>query len=296
MNVPAVLTTDLGLPEGPRWHNGTLYVSDITAGSVVAVDGAGNRRVVAAVAAQPSGLGWLPDGRMLVVSMLDRRLNILEPDGAIRELVDLTGLAVDRCNDMVVDDGGLAYVGDYPVSPGATPQERLENAVGSNLILVDTATGTAHVAADDLLIPNGVVISPDGGTLIVAETGGYRLTAFDRQPDGTLTDRRIWAELTIAPDGICLDADGCVWVASPYPSSVVQRVEEGGRVLAQLSTEDPATYACALGGSDGCTLFLTQSRFPPAPGVRSGRVVTLRAPAPCAGWNQSPHDRSSLRD
>jgi sugar lactone lactonase YvrE len=279
-----VLLDGLALPEGPRWRQDRLVFSDMLAGEVVAVDMTGTRETIAAVPNRPSGLGWLPDGRMLVVSMLDRRL-LIQMDGGLREAADLSPVTTDRCNDMVVDRQGRAYVGDYPVPPGATAAERHANAIPSNLVLVDFGAGAVarpRIVADGLYVPNGAVITPDGGTLIVAETGRNRLTAFTIAADGSLTGRRVWAELTIAPDGICLDMEGCIWVATPYAPSVVQRIAPGGRILAQVAPGSGlAAFACALGGPARRTLFTLEAAFPPAPERKLGRV--RRHSAPVAG-------------
>jgi sugar lactone lactonase YvrE len=218
--------------------------------------------------------------------MLDRKLYAVA-DGTLTELADLAGVSTDRCNDMIVSPGGHAYVGDYPISPGKDAFERLANSAPSNLILVDFSYDPAHppvsVAARDLLVPNGLALTEDGRTLIVAETGGYRLTAFTVAADGALSDRRIWANLDIAPDGICLDAEGCLWVGTPYPPAVFQRVAEGGRVVETVDPDGRGAFACVLGGDDRRTLFLMESAFPPQPGMREGRVRSIIAPAAGAG-------------
>jgi sugar lactone lactonase YvrE len=252
--------------ECPRWHDGRVYVSDFYTQRVLAVDldGGGEPETVATVPEQPSGIGWLPDGAMLVVSMRDRRL-LRVSDGGEPELhADLSELAPWHLNDMVVDEAGRAYVGNFgfDLMSGAAIRR-------TGLIRVDP-DGSATVVADDLAFPNGAVIFPDGGTLVVAETLGGRLTAFDVGGDGALSNRRVWAALAdvpdtddlgeliasggVAPDGIALDADGAIWAADALGGRVV-RVREGGEVVEEIA---PGTgvFACGLGGADGRTLVM----------------------------------------
>jgi sugar lactone lactonase YvrE len=266
--------------EAPRWFGGELWFSDMLGGTVmrIAADGALHR--VLDVAAQPSGLGWLADGRMLVVSMRDRRLLRVERDGAVAVHADLGSLAPQPCNDLVVDALGRAYVGnfgfDLPARAAPSP---------TCLILV-TPQGDARVAADGLLFPNGCVITPDGNTLIVGETFGARLTAFTIAADGSLHRRRTWAELPgKPPDGICLDAEGAVWVASP-PAHEVLRVVEGGAITHRVPTAAQA-IACMLGGQDGRDLFVLSGHVgfdvEKARRYRSGRIDRVRVSVPHAG-------------
>ncbi len=280
-----VLADGLGLPEGPRWHDGRLVVSDILGRQVVAIDSHGQKTVLAEVPGQPSGLGWLPDGRMVVVSMT--ALMLLVQDGAAMvPAVDLSPWSTDRCNDMVVDGRGRCWIGDYPIPAGHTPQERLANAGGANIILVDFSTGTPappRVVATGLRIPNGMAITPDGRTLIVAETAGYRLTAFTIAEDGALHGQRLWAKLEIAPDGICLDTEGHVWAGTPYKPAEFHRIAEGGAVLQRISGEGAGCFACMLGGPSRHDLYLLEAPFPPDPARREGRIRVMAAPAPGAG-------------
>jgi sugar lactone lactonase YvrE len=248
-NEGRILLEGLTFPEGPRWHEGRLWFSDMHSCTVIAVDENGNREDIARVENRPSGLGWLPDGRLLVVSMNDRRLLRQETDGRLVEVADLSGLASFHCNDMVVDRVGRAYVGNFgfDLVGGATPST-------ANLILV-TPDGRARIAAKGLSFPNGTVITPDGGTLIIGETFGSRLTAFAIAPDGSLSRRRVWASLSGAvPDGICLDTAGGIWVASPISGEVL-RIVEGGEVTQRIPVATQA-FACMLGGGDGRTLFV----------------------------------------
>lgn len=235
--------------EGPRWHEGRLYFSDFYTHRVLAVDGEGRVEVIATVPGQPSGLGWLPDGRMLVVSMLDRKLLRQEGDGRLVEHADLSKIATYHCNDMVVDTQGRAYVGNF-----GSDIESGNKLVKAKLAFVDT-DGSVSVAAEDLAFPNGAVITPNGKTLIIGESFGRCLTAFDIADDGGLSNRRVWANLhPHIPDGICLDAEGAIWLADPANNCVV-RVAEGGDVLQKIEISN-GTFACMLGGEERKTLFV----------------------------------------
>jgi len=246
-----LLLDGLIFPEGPRWRDGKLWFSDMHAHRVMTVDLAGRSQVVVEVPGQPSGLGWTPDGKLLVVSMTDRRLLRLEA-GALVEVADLASLATFHCNDMVVDEQGRAYVGNFGFDLDGQGE-----FVKAALIAVDP-DGRAWIAADELAFPNGCVITPDGRTLIVGESYAARLTAFEIGPDGSLGGRREWARLAGAvPDGICLDAEGAVWVASPVSNEVL-RVREGGEVVERIATSQSA-IACMLGGSERRTLFILTS-------------------------------------
>jgi sugar lactone lactonase YvrE len=246
-----VLLDNLAFGEGPRWHDNRLYYSDMHAHTVNAVDLQGGNTVIAEVAAWPSGLGWLPDGRMLVVSMTDRKLLRQEP-GELKPHADLSALASHHCNDMVVDSRGRAYVGNFGYDIiGNAPQKPAE------LVMVEP-DGAARVVARDLQFPNGTVITPDGKTLVVGESMGHRLTAFDVAADGALTNRRVWADLGEGvPDGIALDAEGAIWVASPFTHELL-RVKQGGEVTESIKREQ-MPIACALGGPSRRTLFLLTS-------------------------------------
>lgn len=279
-----VLATGLRFGEGPRWHDGRLWLSDMYDRAVKSVGLDGDGRTEVEVAGQPSGLGWMPDGTLLVVSMLDRAVLRLT-DGVLVPHADLSAVAAWHCNDMVVDAAGNAYVGNFGFDLHlAESRSDFSTAAPAALALV-RPDGTVTVAADDLAFPNGTVITPDGRTLIVAESMGRRLTAFTRHDDGTLSGRRVWADLgRRLPDGICLDADGAVWFANAGRPECV-RVAEGGAVLDVIDTGDHC-YACMLGGADGMTLFMltAASSHPDRTTVeRSGRVLVSRAPAPGAG-------------
>jgi sugar lactone lactonase YvrE len=279
MQTPTVLLAGLAFGEGPRWRDGRLWFSDMHDGKVLAVDLSGRVETIVEVPQAPSGLGWLPDGRLLVVSMQDRRLLRLDPDG-LHEVADLSQLATHHCNDMVVDAKGRAYVGNFGFDLHAEqPQFRK-----AEIVLVEP-DGNARVVADDLAFPNGTVITPDGRTLVVGESFGARLTAFDVAEDGSLSNRRVWAKLEAAvPDGICLDAEGAIWVASPLSSEVL-RVHEGGRVSARVPVSTQA-FACMLGAADRRTLFICtalESKPAPSRATRSGRIEMVRVEVPGAG-------------
>jgi len=253
-----VLADGLYFGEGPRWHDGRLWFSDFYDHRVKSLDASGALRTEIEIDDQPSGLGWLPDGRLLVVAMHRRHLLRIDPDG-MKVHADLSGVAAYHTNDMVVDSSGRAYVGNFGFRLDQAVRER-----GVESVLADHPTtqlarvdpdGKVHVAASDMHFPNGMVITPDGRTLIVAETLAMRLTAFDIGPDGALSNRRIWATLGMrAPDGICLDANGHVWVANAIAPECVL-VAPGGEIVAKVETAEPC-YACMLGGDDRRTLYI----------------------------------------
>jgi sugar lactone lactonase YvrE len=249
-----VLATGIRFGEGPRWHDGRLWFSDMYDHAVKTMDADGTIEVAVVVPGRPSGLGWLPDGRLLIVSMEERQLLRVE-DGGLVVHADLSHLAEFHCNDMVVDDVGRAYVGNFGFD--LHESERTNDFSTSRLasmVLVEP-DGSSRIVATDLAFPNGTVITPDGATLVVAESMGRCLTAFDRAPDGSLSNRRLWADVAPRlPDGICLDAEGAIWIANPFAPECV-RIAPGGVVLQVVKTEQP-TYACMLGGDDGHTLFI----------------------------------------
>jgi sugar lactone lactonase YvrE len=244
------LVSGLSFSEGPRWHEGRLYYSDFYRHVVEAVDLDGKVEEIAKVPTQSSGLGWLPDGRMLVVSMLDRKLLRLEANGELVEHADLSDIATWHCNDMVVDKTGRAYVGNF----GYDIEDSSASAVTAKLSCIEPDS-SVRVVAEDLQFPNGTVLLEDQNTLVIAETFGHILTAFDVSADGDLSNRRIWADVKPHyPDGICLDEAGGIWVADPGQGKVI-RVLEGGEVTDTVDVGQGA-FACALGGADGKRLFV----------------------------------------
>lgn len=283
----STLMEGLTFGEGPRWHEGKFYFSDFYSHKVFSLDMDGNYELIVEVQGQPSGLGWMPDGTMLIVSMKDRKLLGFH-NNKLSEVADLSDLAGFHCNDMVVDNKGNAYVGNFGFNTYSG-----EDVRAANLILIRPGQAPC-VAADDLLFPNGTVITPDGKTLIIGETYAARLTAFDINEDATLSNRRIWADFTLnakegsvpVPDGMCLDAEGAIWVASPTTASVI-RVKEGGEILDRIPVETNA-YACMLGGEDLKTLFICTSN---ASGVdpeaavkeKSGKIEIVKVDVPGAG-------------
>jgi sugar lactone lactonase YvrE len=280
MSDTKVLLDGLCFPEGPRWHDGSFWFSDMHAKRVIRTGLDGRAETVVQVEERPSGLGWLPDGRLLVVSMHDRRLLRLDPGGLVC-VAELGHIATFHTNDMVVDKAGRAYVGNFgfDLVGGESPKP-------TSLARVDP-DGRVTVAATDLVFPNGAVITPDDRTLVVGESFGGRLTAFDKAPDGSLSNRRVWAQLEegAVPDGIALDAEGAIWVASPMTSECL-RVHEGGRVSRRIRGT-AASYACALGGPDRKTLFIcTAETHVPEECVakRSGKIEIVHVDSPGAGW------------
>ena len=290
MRTLKTLLDGLSFPEGPRWRDGRLLFSDMHRQRVIAVDPAGRSETVLELNSScPSGLGWLPDGRLLVVSMEDRRLLRADPEGPV-VVADCTPFAGFHCNDMVVDAEGRAYIGNFgfDLHGGGTP-------CPANLVLVRPAED-ACVAASNLWFPNGAVITSDGKTLVVAETFAARLTAFDILPDGSLSHRRVWASLGKAdnplgetpqppvPDGIALDAEGGIWVASPTTREVL-RVLEGGAITERIPVSTSA-FACMLGGADGRTLFVCTSLHSHpvhCRETRTGRIEYCEVDIPHAG-------------
>ena len=269
----------LAFPEGPRWRDGRLWFSDMHAHEVIAMTPEGKRETVFAHTGPVSGLGWLPDGRMLVVSMIDQKLLRIEPDGRAAVHGDLSSVATGRCNDMVVDAAGRAYVGNFGYD---YPDGEIKPA---KLARVDP-DGTVSVAADELVFPNGAMITPDGKTLILGETLGAVLTAFDIAGDGSLSNRRVWASTAPrVPDGIALDAAGAIWIANPIAPECV-RIAEGGEVLEVIDTGQPC-YACMLGGEDGRTLFMLTAKSSiahEAAAAPSGKLLIATVEHPRAGW------------
>ncbi|ONH52502.1 gluconolactonase [Frankia sp. CcI49] len=277
---PSLLTDGLVFAEGPRWHAGRLWFSDMHGEAVhtATLDGK-TTKVLALPGEKPSGLGFLPDGSVLVVAMKRRALLRFTTDGSSEGAsyqvhADLAHLVSDELNDMVVDTTGTAYVGSYNTEPG------------TGVIVRVALNGSAAIAATGLEFPNGTVITPDGRTLIVAESKGRRLTAFDLDDHGNLAQPRTIATTPdAAPDGIALDAAGAVWAAFPLAHEF-RRILPGGEVTDRISTGERMAIACTLGGDDRRTLFLLSAKNWSADalaGARTSVVETLRVPVPGAG-------------
>jgi len=282
-----ILLDGLCFPEGPRWRDGKLWFSDMNGPNVMTVDLNGKSEIIATVENSPSGLGWLPDGRLLIVSMHDRKLLVRGPDGKLGVHADISNLASFHCNDMVVDAKGRAYVGNfgYDLLSGA-PRKPAE-------IVLVMPDGKARIVATDIQFPNGAVITPDGKTLIVAETMASCLTAFDIAPDGSLDKRRVWAKVDGAlPDGIALDAEGGIWVATPDLGGgspfghCCFRVLEGGKITDRITVETE-TFAVALGGPERKTLFIATAsdyHVESSKKSRTGRIECIEVSVPGAGF------------
>ena len=271
------LVTGRGLVESPRWHSDRLYFSDWSSGEVLTVDLAGATDVVARVASLPLCTAWTPDGRLLVVSSTEGRLLRVERDGTLAPYVDLPG---PGWNDIVVDGRGNAYVN----RPGFDPMAGAEFRPGS--VTCIGPDGSVREVADDIAFPNGMAVTADNSTLIVADSYRHQLVAFDIGDAGSLSNRRVWADLGAgAPDGICLDAENAVWYAD-VPHGCCTRVAEGGTTLQTIDL-DRGGFACTLGGLDGRTLFIVAAEWRGmaelvAPG--SGQVLAAEVDVPGAGW------------
>jgi sugar lactone lactonase YvrE len=275
------LMTGVVLGESPRWHEGRLWFSDWGAQEVLAVDPDGSSEVVVRMPSLPFSLDWLPDGRLLISSAGDGAILRREPDGSLVTHADLKHLSDKPWNELVVDGRGNAYVNNIGFNFGSEEP-------GSGFVVLVTPDGSARQVADDVAFPNGMVVTPDNSTLILAESYGNRLTAFDIEADGSLSNRRVWAQVEDHPDGICLDAEGAVWYADVGSKRCV-RVREGGEVL-QTVQLDRGAFACMLGGKDKKTLHMVAAdwRGPASAGEgRTGVVLTTEAPAPAAGWPAS---------
>jgi sugar lactone lactonase YvrE len=275
MPEPNTLMTGIGLGESPRWHEGRLWFADWIAQELIALDLEGNSEVIANVPSLPFSIDWLPDGSLLITS--GRNLLHMAPDGSLETHADLGGLSEYGWNEIVVDGRGNTYVNNicFDFMSGA------EFAPG--IIALVTPDGSVRQVADGIAFPNGMVVTPDNSTLIVAESFAGRLSAFDIGADGGLSNRRVWAELGEGGDGICIDAEGAVWTPA---MKACMRVSEGGEVLERIEL-DRFCFACMLGGADGRTLFMMAAEWNGpenvGKGPRTGKVLTADAPAPHAG-------------
>lgn len=273
------LLTGRGLVESPRWHRDRLYVSDWSTGEVVAVDLDGRAEVVARVASLPLCTAWLPDDRLLIVSSTDGRLLRREPDGTLATHADL---GRPGWNDVVADGRGNVYVN------GAGSNPMTGEAFQPGSVFLAAVDGSVRRVADDIAFPNGMAVTPDNATLIVADSYRHCLVAFDIGTDGGLADRRVWADLSDGvPDGICLDVQGAVWYAD-VPNRRCVRVAEGGEVL-QAVALDRGGFACVLGGPDRTTLCITAAEWQGMTAAEmvtpgSGQVLTVEVDVPGAGW------------
>jgi sugar lactone lactonase YvrE len=276
------VATGLAFGESPRWHDGRLWVCDWGAEQLLRIDASGAVEVVMRVASFPFCIAWLPDGRLLINSARERKVLRREQDGSVVTHADLSGVA-DRPpgNEIVADGRSNVYVngGGFDLMKGEDPKP--------GIIALVTADREVRQVADGIAFPNGMAVTADNSTLIVAESYGKRLTAFDIESDGALSRRRTWAELGDGvPDGICLDSEGAAWYAD-VPNRRCTRVAEGGRVLDRIDL-DLGCFSCALGGPDGRTLYMVVREWRGSAGTdvknRSGKVLATRAPATGAGW------------
>jgi sugar lactone lactonase YvrE len=271
-----ILKGGLILGESPRWHDGRLWLADWGAKAVIAVDLAGGSEVVLSMPSFPFSIDWLPDGRLLIVN--GTRLLRCEPDGALVVHADLGGLSAKPWNEIVVDGRGAAYVNTIGFDfPGGS--------FAPGMVALVTPDGAVRQVADGVAFPNGMAVTPDNSTLILAESYGHRLTAFEIDADGALSRRRLWADLKGGvPDGLCIDAEGAVWYAD-VPNKQCVRVCEGGEVLQSIDF-DRGCFACMLGGPGRKTLFVTAAEWggSAVKAERSGQVLAIAAPAAGVGW------------
>ena len=272
--------TGLAFAEAPRWHDGQLYLSDIFGQAVWRVAAGGAGEIILEVPGRPSGLGWDPDGNMLVVSMRDRRL-LRVVDGVASQVSDLGAVTAYDCNDMGVDRHGRAYIGNFGYDYNGGEEKK-----STGLLFVD-GDGRARVVAEDVWFPNGIVVTPDGTTLHVAETSANRVSTFTIDEDGSLRDRRVFAQFDeTRPDGMCLDAEGALWISSPGPGELL-RVLPGGEVTHSLAPPLGTAQSCVLGGPAGRSLFVCSTPIHIEADClreRSGRVEVTEVEVPAAGY------------
>ncbi|MER8693787.1 SMP-30/gluconolactonase/LRE family protein [Mesorhizobium opportunistum] len=265
-----LITAGLAFGESPRWHDGRLWLCNWGTGEIM----------LTVPAVLPYSIDWLPDGRLLVVSGREGLLLRQEADGSLVTHANLRGLSKSPWNEIVVDGRGNIYVN------GGGPAPAPGQHFGPGTIVLVTPDDSVRQVAENIAFANGMAMSPDNKTLIIAESHASRLTAFDIAADGTLSNRRVWAELDGYPDGICLDAEGAVWYAD-VPNKHCVRVREGGEVL-QTVTIDRGCFACMLGGAARRTLFIVAAEWRGfehmVSEVRTGQVLSVEAPAPGAGW------------
>ncbi|UDL91466.1 SMP-30/gluconolactonase/LRE family protein [Mesorhizobium sp. PAMC28654] len=276
-----IVIAGLAFGESPRWHDGQLWLCNWGTGEIIAVDAGGKSEIVLTMrAVLPYSIDWLPDGRLLVASGREGLLLLQEADGTLATHADLRELSKNPWNEIVVDGRGNIYVN------GGGPAPALGQHFGPGTIVLISAGGAVRQVADNIAFANGMAVTPDNKTLIVAESHANRLTAFAIAADGSLANRRVWAHLDGFPDGICLDAEGAVWYAD-VPNKRCVRVREGGEVL-QTITADRGCFACMLGGADRKTLFIVAAEWrgfeQMASDARTGQVLSIEAPAPGVGW------------
>jgi sugar lactone lactonase YvrE len=277
------LMTDLGIGESPRWHDGRLWFSNWGKQEIVAVNQAGESEVMVRLPFQsfPFSIDWLPDGRLLIVSTSDQPLLVQEKDGSLVSYADLSSLDIKGWNELVVDGRGNAYINGGNSNPMAGEEYT------PGFIALVTPDGKSRRVADNIAFPNGMAVTPDNSTLIIAESYAMQLTAFDIEADGSLTNRRVWAKLgeNDNPDGICIDTEGAVWYAS-VPGKHCVRLREGGEVLDTVDLEF-GCFACILGDADNQKLFIMAAEWKGMKDVAHalpiGRVVAVPAPAAGAG-------------
>lgn len=275
------LLTGIAFGESPRWHDNRLWFADWGAEELIAADLEGNSEVVLRVPSFPFSIDWLPDGRLLIVSARAGLLLRQEPDGSLVTHTDLSKLSAGGWNEIVVDGRGNIYVNGGGFNALAAEK------FSPGIIALVTPDGSARQVADNIAFPNGMAVTPDNRTLIIAESHASRLTAFDIDAAGDLSNRRVWADTGADhPDGICLDAEGAVWYADVGNKRCV-RVREGGEALQTINL-DRGCFACILGGADRQTLFMVAREWHGfdniTDGAGTGQILTVRVPVPGAGW------------